>query len=209
MFLFDIGAHTGEWAISNSYKNKILCVEASPITYNTLVNKVSYYNNIIQLNAVVCNITADVVPFYHCDGLSPVSTMKKEWILSPESWFHHHKDTLKEFFVKPVSLDSLISKYGTPDLIKIDVEGAEYEVICSLSQKVQCICFEWQAGVNEPIKQCVHKLSELGFTEFAIQYGDKYAYRPSVYDYTADNLLDIVQLIVKSDSVWGGMIWAR
>ena len=56
-----------------------------------------------------------------------------------------------------------------PDLLKIDVEGGEYECIKSLKQKVDCLCFEWAAEMNDITYKCLEYLSVLGFTKFYIQ----------------------------------------
>ena len=40
------------------------------------------------------------------------------------------------------TLDMAIEKYGTPEYVKIDVEGNEREVIAGLSKPVRCLSFE-------------------------------------------------------------------
>ena len=50
-----------------------------------------------------------------------------------------------------ITIDKLIQEYGTPELIKIDVEGGEFECLSSLTQKVNNICFEWASETNDII----------------------------------------------------------
>ena len=53
---------------------------------------------------------------------------------------HHFADPIK---VKTITLNTLILEYGIPDLIKVDVEGFEYEVFRSLTHKIEEVCWEW------------------------------------------------------------------
>ena len=82
-----------------------------------------------------------------------------------------------------ITIDNLIKKYGLPELIKIDVEGGEYECISSLTQKVKLLCFEWASEVKNITLKCIEHLSKLGFTQFYIQYEDEYSFRPPENEY--------------------------
>ena len=42
-----------------------------------------------------------------------------------------------------ITLDSLADIYGVPDLIKIDVEGAEWSVFRGMTRKMGMLSFEW------------------------------------------------------------------
>ncbi len=66
-------------------------------------------------------------------------------MFSDESRFGNTDYTVGSYKVSvpTISIDTLIDTYGIPDLIKIDVEGAEELVVKSLTKKVKCLCFEW------------------------------------------------------------------
>lgn len=202
---FDIGSNIGSWALANiSQCDKIVSVEASPTTFSKLVNK-CVNDKIILLNYAVCNNNGNDITFYNarCDVLS---TINKEWLVSESSRFCNQPFT--EITCKTITIDNLIEKYGIPDLIKIDVEGGEYECISSLTQKVKLLCFEWAAELNSISYKCIDHLFNLGFTRYYIQMGDNYTFRPNDNDFydihTVKGLL--CKTAAKRD--WG-MIWCK
>jgi FkbM family methyltransferase len=209
MLLFDIGANIGRWAIANhTPTNRIISVEASPSTYAELQSRVSQYKNIIPLHYAVTSSTDSHVTFYHCNTASTISTLDRDWLSSPESRFGMYANTIQEITVPAISLDRLITEYGVPDLLKIDVEGAENIVLQSLTQKVPLLCFEWAAEWKDKNIQCMNILRDLGYTQFHIQREDAYTYIPAdnVYVSYEDVVAKLMTTKLKQD--WG-MIWAK
>lgn len=200
---FDIGSNIGKWALANIDKcDKIVSVEASPYTFERLANHCKH-DRIILLNFAVCNNDGKDITFYHADA-DVLSTINKEWLTSESSRFHNY--TFTEIVCKTITIDQLIAEHGKPELIKIDVEGGEYECISSLTQKVDVLCFEWASEVNDITFKCLDYLTTLGFTEFYVQFGDDYTYRPTEYgslDLAKQQLLNTVP-----KEHWG-MIWCR
>ena len=107
---------------------------------------------------------------------------------------------------KTITIDKLIQEYGTPELIKIDVEGGEFECLSSLTQKVKNICFEWASETNDITFKCLHYLESLGYADFAIQLQDHYNYRPQFYK----DITIVKEYLNKTTpkKEWG-MIWAK
>ena len=80
-----------------------------------------------------------------------------------------------------ITLDTLALKYGVPDLIKIDVEGAEWQVFKGLSSKMGTIAFEWTlATLEEHIEQLKY-LEHGGYTEIGPQYIEHHCQEPDTY----------------------------
>lgn len=202
MLIFDIGANRGAWtkANLNSGKNFIL-VEANPFLASSLKNEVFNLNkNIIVLNYAV-SFNLNPITFYISDA-DTISTCSEEWINNSRfsgqySW--------SPITVRSVTLDKLIDDYGTPDLIKIDTEGFEYEVICGLTKKVPMLCFEWAEESLDKILLTVKRLQSIGFTEFSICDGDDYSYRPTIWSQWENINFDAKP---ERKSKWG-MIWSR
>jgi FkbM family methyltransferase len=202
---FDIGANIGKWALANIHQcDKIISIEASPTTFDKLVDNCKHAN-IIVLNYAVCNNNGQDVVFYNaeCDVLS---TLNKDWLVSETSRFHNQP--YREIICKTITIDKLIELYGLPDLIKIDVEGGEYECVSSLTQKVNLLCFEWASEVNAVTFKCIDYLFNLGYTQYYIQDCDDYTFKPqddAFYDISTVKT-KLSNTIPKQD--WG-MIWCK
>ena len=202
---FDIGSNIGNWSLSNINQcDKIISVEASPITFKKLVDNCKN-DKIILLNYAVCNNNGQDITFYQAD-CDVLSTIDKDWLAKDSSRFYNYK--YREIMCKTLTIDKLIEYYGLPDLIKIDVEGGEYECIASLNQKVTMLCFEWASETNSITFKCIDYLLNLGFTQFYIQDGDNYLFRPQdndFYDFYSIKK-ELSNTIPKQN--WG-MIWCK
>jgi FkbM family methyltransferase len=202
---FDIGANIGKWSLSNVNNcEKIIAVEASPKTFQKLVSTINNNSKIICLNYAVCNSDDEYITFYD-SNVDTISTLNRDWLDSENSRFYKY-DNYNVIKCKTIKLDNLIEKYGSPELIKIDVEGGEFESLSSLTQKVKNICFEWASETNNVTLLCLDHLSKLGYNKFAIQYEDNYTYRPYLY-----TNIDVIKEILNKTTPkkeWG-MIWAR
>ena len=202
MLLFDIGSNVGDWALKNYTNNQIICVEASPTTFKTLVANTSN-KNIICLNYAVTSSKEEEIEFFDCDT-NTISTLNQKWLNDPSSRFFN-QFRFRKIKVNTITLDKLIETYGIPDLLKIDVEGAEDIVLQSLNSPVKIICFEWAAEMQDVIINSINHLDSLGYQKFHIQNQDKYDYRPPSFELNKTELLNIIKIkIFKVD--WG-MIW--
>ena len=145
---------------------------------------------------------------------------------SLESW--SVANTMKDYsqvFVDVITLDMLVEKYGSPDLIKLDIEGHEHEALKGLTQKHGEITFEWSEETFDIAEKCMNKLVSLGYEEFGIvgffedghppqatpeeKGGDNYLRRPNQY-YSAEVLIEAVKPYTNEDRrISWGMIWAK
>ena len=201
---FDIGANLGNWSLENIKRcEKIIAVEPSKDTYGKLIKNCTG-KNIICLNYAVSNENKEEIDFYECKDPG-MSTINKDWLCSKESRFYgmeHTKTTCQA-----ISLDKLIEQYGVPDLIKIDVEGAEHLAISSLTQKVKTLCFEWAQEFNFVTTHSINHLIKIGFNKFHVQFYDNYIYVPKEQEYTEDLNIIEEKLNKQKNNDWG-MVWA-
>lgn len=209
MLIFDIGANIGKYSLTYAVnpQNTIISVEASPNTYNILKINMSPFTNVTVIDYAVCNSKDPYITFYSCQSDAQLSTLDINWLTSSNSRFGDNRGKFNEILVKTISLDVLIENYGVPDIVKIDVEGAEEEVIRSLSKKVPILLFEWAAEWKDSLKRAIDHLTSLGFTKFHIQIEDMYSYYPPEFELSSDECkMRLDRSIIKVD--WG-MIWAK
>jgi len=205
--VLDVGANVGKYALANNRNDtvKIVSVEASPITYDILKKNLKG-TTVETLNYAVSSTTEPSIRFHHCHAADTISTTDIAWLTSPDSRFGNYGSSIQTFDAPTITLDALIQRYWMPDIIKIDVEGAEDDVVASLTQKVPMLCFEWAAEWEAKTLRAIDNLHALGFTKFHIQDKDDYTYFPkSLFLSYADVTNIIKQKVKKVD--WG-MLWA-
>ena len=105
-----------------------------------------------------------------------------------------------------ITVDTLAKIYGEPDLIKIDVEGAEWSVFNGMTRKMGMIAFEWtQATIDEHQKQLDY-LRNLGYTEVAPQFIEPHLDQPTDW-YPIDQ--DLWAWRDKNANAWESDGWKR
>lgn len=202
---FDIGANIGKWSLTNITKtDKIIAIEAINETFQKLKNNVGNNINIIPLNLAVCYSDCNEITFYKAINADTLSTLNQDWLNNPKSRFFG--TSYVEEVCKTISIDNLIETYGEPELIKIDVEGGEFETIKSLTKKTNNLCFEWASETNDITLKCIDYLFNLGFNKFYVQFGDDYIFRPSNY-YDINHTKNI--LSNSKPKIDWGMIWCK
>jgi len=90
--------------------------------------------------------------------------------------------------VPMVTLDHLISKYGMPAFCKIDVEGAEAEILYGLTKPIRMVAFEYIPAMPSVASNAIDRLMGLGGYRFNRVIGEQHRF---VWDRwkTADELL--------------------
>jgi FkbM family methyltransferase len=137
MLCFDIGANRGDFTVAALEKGyDVVAVEAAPKVFGELVGNFIYNPRVTPLKFAVSGSDYQRVEFYEAeeDGLS---TLNEGWLTDPE--LPYAGKPYRTTAATTITLDKLALLYGTPDLIKIDVEGWEMSVLSGaekiLSQK--------------------------------------------------------------------------
>jgi len=179
MLCFDVGANRGDFSMAALAKGyRLVSLEPAPRVFSALVANFIYNQNVTPLKYAVSDCNYEVIDLYEAeeDGLS---TINLDW-LTDETMPYAGKPyrTVK---ATTITLDTLALKYGQPDLIKIDVEGAEWFVFKGLTSKMGTIAFEWtDATVGEHQKQLQY-LEGLGYSEVAPQFIEHHCQVPDTF----------------------------
>lgn len=173
----DIGANCGiftRWAIKNGAE-KIYSVEASNKAFTSLKNTFKNDDRVVPIEFAVHRNSNEFITFFECMDNTTVSSILPEQL----KMFSNDKSFV-ERKVETISYPDLIEKYniGHINLLKIDIEGAEYAVFENitseyLKQNVDEMILEFHHNNNNEMESIVQKLKDAGFTYY-------------VYDYTSD-----------------------
>lgn len=165
--VIDLGANVGSFCILAGIEGaeKIIAVEAFPETIGILEENLKgnaqYFKNPVTVFRGACMATAnDSFPMYINND--PAGSGSHTLNLGPNDKPENHKS----IEVKTFTLDQIIEQAGLDhvDFLKVDIEGAEYEVIdfCSKLNLVRQISFEWHYGVKN-FCHLVTKLIDSGY----------------------------------------------
>ncbi|EHS53123.1 methyltransferase FkbM family [Rhizobium sp. PDO1-076] len=104
------------------------------------------------------------------------------------------------------TLDRLIDKYGLPAFCKIDVEGAESDILRGLSQPIGLVAFEYIPALPEIACEAIERLQSLGNYRFNRVIGERHRFVDPEWK-SADALMkDLATLAPESPS---GDVYAR
>lgn len=134
--IIDIGANIGIATayFKNKYPNiRVIAIEASPINYNQLMRniEVNKFNNIVPINKFVSRKNGQICFYHH---------KQKPGGSFGEGYRFADPSVTEEFDVETIKIDDVIK--GLKDIvIKIDVEGAEYEILedLALSENISSV----------------------------------------------------------------------
>lgn len=176
MLCFDIGANRGDFTIAALAKGyDVIALEPAPRVFGELVKNFIYNPHVTPLHYAVSTSDYETVEFYEAeeDGLS---TLNETWLLG-ESMPYAGKP-YRTITATTITLDTLALKYGVPDLIKIDVEGAEWNVFKGLSSKMGTIAFEWTLETLHEHQHQLEYLAHGGYTEVGPQFIEHHCQEP-------------------------------
>lgn len=176
MLMFDIGANRGDATLAGINKGyKVVAVEAAPKVYKELVKSFIYSQNVIPLKFAVSDSNDQHIEFYECveDGLS---TIERSWLTDPSMPYNGKE--YRTIRANTITIDKLINLYGNPNLIKIDVEGAEWNVFRGMTKYSGKITFEWTINtIDEHIEQ-IKYLQKLGYKKIGPQFIEHHLQEP-------------------------------
>jgi len=94
----------------------------------------------------------------------------------------------------------MIKAYGRPTLVKIDVEGLEYEVLKGLTEPVPYLSFEFAGEFIDNAKKCIDYLLLLGKAQFNVSLEEK-------CEFLFNDWVDHAELFKKIESFNDPLLW--
>lgn len=177
----DVGANRGD-AVANGLLmgfDKVVAIEPAHKVYRELVIRYLHDPQVIPLKLALSDTCDERVEFYECveDGLS---TIEKKWLTDPAMPYNGKE--FRTVQATTCTLDHIIDLYGNPELVKIDVEGAESKVLAGLTKKPEKLCLEWTIQTLDEHVEQLRRLRDVnGYTEYAPQYITDYLIEPEGY----------------------------
>jgi FkbM family methyltransferase len=179
---FDIGAHLGDrlhtWSKLGA---RVVALEPHPDMMTWLRRWYGHHPNIVLVKkAVSAQPGRETLWINH---LTPsVSTISQKWLTRIQQNRRFAGARWEEqISVTVTTLDQLIRQYGSPTFCKIDVEGAELDVLQGLSQAIPALSFEYLPAAIEAAIGCIDRLDQLGRYEYNWRLSEFPRLRSSVW----------------------------
>jgi FkbM family methyltransferase len=183
--VFDVGANVGEYTeVFLELGAQVVAVEPNP-SCASLLEQIRPRERVVVKRAALGNTQSESI-LHVCD-LDGLSTMSPDWLgvaqnlpkLAGRDWSRSIK-------VPVTTLDALITEYGRPQFIKIDVEGYEHAVLSGLSRLPTCLSFEYHNEFANAAKACVRENCFSPAAQFNLTLGNPLGWRPQPLKFALD-----------------------
>ena len=171
--VFDIGAHVGDRISSfRRLGARVVALEPQPLLQRALHLIHGRDPGVILVPSAVGAENREAT--LHINTRNPtVSTLSDAFMIEAfgaDGW--HDQIWDQAISVPVVTLDRLISTFGPPVFIKIDVEGLEDDVLQGLTQSVPALSFEFTTIARDVALRCLDRLTVLGPYRFDVVLGE-------------------------------------
>lgn len=168
---FDIGSHLGNrispWLGLGAH---VVAVEPHPFLHKNLQARWQHCDEVTLLDCAVSD-SNDPVELMLSPGHLTLGTINQEWtrLVQKDQRFRSVGWT-KTHRVSSITIEDLIDRYGVPAFIKIDVEGAEWQVVSQLKTPVKSLSIEFIPVAADIAQKCVRHMSSLAEYRYNFSY---------------------------------------
>ncbi len=129
------------------------------------------------------------------------SSLHSEWIPNKQQYGPTELKEIRE--VDITTLDALIAQHGRPDFVKIDVEGAELQVLQGLHQPLPYLSIEYHYAQLDQTSACLDFLARFGAYQANYSVGNTLTWGLDAWA-SPDSVLRLLQeQSGKSTNLWG------
>ncbi len=197
--VFDVGANQGDKTEWYAFRNvHVVAVEPQPSLAAKL--KARFVSNPFVTIVEKGLATASGMLPMSISSNHVLSTFSDEWKtgrFSNQFWESTE-------IIEVTTLDNLITQYGTPRYIKIDVEGFEKQVVSGLSQKAGVLSFEFTSEFFVNAKDICFYLERLGYRHFTFSIGEEEKFETDAGWVNCHALLNLLSSNMgRDDLLWG------
>ncbi|HEY4329308.1 MAG TPA: FkbM family methyltransferase [Phycisphaerae bacterium] len=110
--------------------------------------------------------------------------------------------------VPVTTLDALITEFGIPKFLKIDVEGWESQVLAGLSQRVPLLSFEYHSGAKgyATVEACLDRLAKIGELRLNLSGQEKWEFSLADWVNQAELLIQLDRRMTADPESYGDVM---
>jgi FkbM family methyltransferase len=173
--VFDLGAHAGNHTRALAAIGcRVVALEPQP-DFARLLRAVFAKVPRVEILESAVAATAGHATLSISDRTPTMTTLAVEWrdARAQQSLFSGVRWD-RPISVETTTLDALITRFGVPAFVKIDVEGAEPSVLSGLSYPLPALSFEYLPDAIGYADLCVQRLAEHGRYRYNWSSGETY-----------------------------------
>lgn len=173
--VFDIGAHVGNRVRAFAAIGcRVVAVEPQPDCVSVLNMLFARRAGVRIVHAAVSH-TVGRAALSISERTPAVTTIRDSWrnARASDGDFGHVRWN-RRVDVDTTTLDRLVAEFGHPAFVKVDVEGAETDVLSGLSRSVAALSFEYLPGALDEVHTSLARLTALGPYRFSWSVGESY-----------------------------------
>ena len=165
--VFDIGASYGSKAsIFRRLAQRVIAVEADPAAFALLSRRFAQHPEVVPWHAAATDHNG-IGRFFRIDNSSDAyNSTDESWVAAIAA--ERGKAAPSAIEVPYITIDALIARFGVPDYIKLDIEGAELAALHGLTQPIRLISFEcnlpaYDAQLHDAIALLMQRAADARF----------------------------------------------
>ena len=171
--VFDIGAHVGNRVRAfASLGCRVVAVEPQP-DFAAVLRTLFARSAKVEIVAAAAGAAPGRVSLSISERTPTVTTLAPAWrdARARDPDFARVRWN-RRVEVEMTTVDQLIARFGVPVFVKIDVEGAEPDVLAGLTQAVPAMSFEYLPRALDHVQLCLARLGGLGRYRFNWSVGE-------------------------------------